>query len=61
MKGTALRGRWLEEDEQKINSLANSEKDKAENLMIVDLLRNDLGKVAVTGSVKTKKLFDIKR
>lgn len=46
-------------DEASKQALINSEKDQAENLMIVDLLRNDLSVFAETGSVKTTKLFDI--
>ncbi len=59
MKGTARRGRWLNEDEEQIKALKGSAKERAENLMIVDLLRNDLGVVAKTGSVKVDSLFDI--
>lgn len=59
MKGTAARGRWLEEDEQQISRLKSSIKERAENLMIVDLLRNDLGMIAETGSVKVESLFDV--
>ena len=59
MKGTARRGRWLGEDETIKEQLRESEKERAENLMIVDLLRNDMGKVAETGSVRVKSLFDV--
>ncbi|RII26398.1 MAG: aminodeoxychorismate synthase, component I [Geobacter sp.] len=59
MKGTARRGRWLGEDETIKEQLRESGKERAENLMIVDLLRNDMGKVAETGSVRVKSLFDV--
>lgn len=59
MKGTAPRGRWLAEDRQLARELLASCKERAENLMIVDLLRNDLGRIAITGSVKVDSLFDI--
>jgi para-aminobenzoate synthetase / 4-amino-4-deoxychorismate lyase len=59
MKGTARRGRWLDEDEEAARRLAVSAKDRAENLMIVDLLRNDLGRVAQFGSVAVPRIFDI--
>ena len=61
MKGTLARGRWLEEDVQKAQQLRASEKDRAENVMIVDLMRSDLGKVAATGSVKVPELFAVER
>jgi para-aminobenzoate synthetase/4-amino-4-deoxychorismate lyase len=61
MKGTARRGRWLEEDESAAAALAASEKDRAENVMIADLLRNDLGRVAETGSVRVASLLDVER
>ncbi|MBA3691570.1 MAG: aminodeoxychorismate synthase component I [Actinobacteria bacterium] len=51
MKGTAPRGRWPSEDEQIAQRLTASAKDRAENAMIVDLLRNDLGRVSRPGSV----------
>jgi len=59
MKGTARRGRWAEEDRAAIEQLRVSPKERAENLMIVDLLRNDLGIVAETGSVTVDALFEV--
>ena len=61
MKGTVRRGRWLAEDEELAHWLQNSVKDRAENIMIVDLLRNDLGKVSVPGSVHASSLFKPER
>ena len=61
MKGTRPRGRFPAEDEQLRRELASSEKDRAENLMIVDMMRNDLGRVAMPGSVKPDGLFRLKR
>ncbi|MGH9159072.1 MAG: aminodeoxychorismate synthase component I [Vicinamibacteraceae bacterium] len=59
MKGTCPRGRWLEEDRHLADRLAHCEKARAENVMIVDLLRNDLGRVAAVGSVQVRDLFTV--
>ncbi|HEX6039244.1 aminodeoxychorismate synthase component I [Longimicrobium sp.] len=61
MKGTRPRGRWPEEDRALAAELAASPKDRAENLMIVDLLRNDAGRVARTGGVRVERMFDVER
>lgn len=61
MKGTAVRGRTLKEDEANIAWLAQSEKNRAENVMIVDMIRNDMGRVAQIGSVTVPKLFEVER
>jgi aminodeoxychorismate synthase component I len=61
MKGTAPRGRDAREDEEIARWLSGSPKNQAENRMIVDLLRNDLSRVAVTGSVRVPKLFEVLR
>lgn len=59
MKGTIKRGLSKSEDEANISFLKNDIKNRTENVMIVDLLRNDLSKIAKTGSVKVPKLFEI--
>ncbi|MBJ6726976.1 aminodeoxychorismate synthase component I [Geomesophilobacter sediminis] len=59
MKGTAPRGRWIEEDRELAAGLRENAKERAENLMIVDLLRNDLGMVSETGSVTVPTLFEV--
>lgn len=59
VKGTIKRGNSPEEDQQLKEKLLNSEKDRSENVMIVDLVRNDLSKVAEKGSVNVDELFGI--
>ena len=61
MKGTAARGRWYEEDITYRENLRESVKDRAENIMIVDLLRNDLGRIAEPGTVKVSNLFEVEQ
>lgn len=61
MKGTIKRGITLDEDQGNIEFLASNEKDKAENVMIVDLLRNDLGRISNFGSVIPEKLFEVEK
>lgn len=61
MKGTVQRGRTVVEDEELARWLQNSIKNRAENVMIVDLLRNDLGKVSIPGSVHVSSLFDLEQ
>ncbi len=59
MKGTAGRGRYVAEDLARAQDLAKSPKDRAENVMIVDMMRNDLGKIARPGSVRVTDLFAV--
>src|SRR5688572_1300346 len=59
MKGTAARGYNTADDNLKLNSLIKSEKERSENIMIVDLVRNDLAKVAEKGSVKVDELCGV--
>ena len=61
MKGTAARGKTPEEDAALARALVASPKELAENLMIVDLLRNDLGRVARTGTVDVPALHTLER
>ncbi|HLD45098.1 MAG TPA: anthranilate synthase component I family protein, partial [bacterium] len=59
VKGTSPRGQTQEEDRQNLLRLENSEKDRAELLMITDLLRNDLGRVCRVGSVRVETLVQL--
>ena len=61
MKGTAARGLWFEQDLDRARELRGSEKERAENVMIVDMVRNDLGRVAKPGTVRVANLFDVER
>ena len=61
MKGTAPRGRSSAEDMRQAEQLAASEKERAGNMMIVDMLRNDLGRVAEVGSVQVPALYEVER
>lgn len=61
MKGTAARGLTVETDRQQAIALQRSEKNRAENLMIVDMIRNDLGRIARIGSVRVPRLFELEQ
>jgi para-aminobenzoate synthetase / 4-amino-4-deoxychorismate lyase len=61
MKGTVQRGRTTSEDKEQSEWLKNSAKNRAENVMIVDMLRNDLGRIAQLGSIHVPQLFEIER
>lgn len=61
MKGTAARGRFPEEDRRVARWLHDDPKNRSENVMIVDLLRSDLGRVARVGSVEVQELFTVER
>ena len=61
MKGTARRGRTLAEDRTRGDHLRSSQKQRAENVMIVDMVRNDLGRIADVGSVQVPELFTLER
>lgn len=59
IKGTIARGKNQAEDEALKNRLRNSEKERAENMMIVDLVRNDLARSGIPGSIKVEEIFGI--
>jgi para-aminobenzoate synthetase/4-amino-4-deoxychorismate lyase len=61
IKGTIKRGRTTLEDKEQTELLYNSLKNRAENVMIVDMIRNDLGRIAEIGSVQTPELFRIEK
>jgi len=61
MKGTIKRGRTLEEDKIFGEGLRRDRKNRAENLMIVDLLRNDIGRISETGFVSVRDLFSVEK
>ena len=61
MKGTVKRGRSTFDDKKNSEWLKNSEKNRAENVMIVDMIRNDLGRIAKVGSVNVPELFTVEK
>jgi para-aminobenzoate synthetase/4-amino-4-deoxychorismate lyase len=61
MKGTAARGMSLVDDRAVERKLYNSPKNRAENVMITDMLRNDMGRIAAPGSVNVSSLFDTEK
>ncbi len=61
MKGTIQRGNSITEDLNNYYYLKNDEKNRSENIMIVDLIRNDLSKISKSGTVKVEKLFEIEK
>lgn len=61
MKGTAHRGLTLAEDKEQAVWLHNSHKNRSENIMIVDMIRNDIGRIAQSGTVKIPKVFEVEK
>ncbi len=61
MKGTRRRGRWMEEDAALADELEKSAKDRAENVMITDMVRNDLGRICEPGSIVVPRLCETER
>jgi para-aminobenzoate synthetase/4-amino-4-deoxychorismate lyase len=61
MKGTLKRGRTIDEDCELARFLANDPKNRAENIMIVDLLRNDIGRLSCPGTVRVPEIFTVER
>ena len=61
MKGTSRRGKTSEEDLILMDALRASKKNKAENIMITDMLRNDMGRISEPGSVKVSSKYDIEK
>lgn len=61
MKGTSKRGRTLYEDQQLASWLQHDEKNRSENLMIVDLLRNDLGRICTPGSISVTDMYQVEK
>lgn len=61
MKGTAPRGLWPAEDRRQASRLRRSPKDRAENVMIADMVRSDLGRIAEVGTVRAPRLFAVER
>lgn len=61
MKGTTSRGFTFAEEIKKAEWLHNSEKNRAENVMVVDMIRNDLGKISEPGTVKVSSLFEVEK
>ena len=61
MKGTSPRGRTQGEDEQRARWLQTSAKNRAENVMIVDMVRNDLGRIATPDSVRVRELWNLEK
>jgi len=61
MKGTTNRGKTTPEDQERAQWLYNSQKNRAENVMIVDMIRNDMGRVSEIGTVNVSHLFDVEQ
>ncbi|MFH1958509.1 MAG: aminodeoxychorismate synthase component I [bacterium] len=61
MKGTVSRGRIESEDRKNFCFLPADAKNRSENVMIVDLLRNDIGRISIPGSVRVRKLFEVEK